>query len=169
MENRQPAAPLLGSASASSFLPSEEFTCSLSDGFPEHVEHRNQEQSDTTRGDHADEHRRADGVPRDLRCAGRPDQRHQSEDECDRCHQHGAESHLGAESCGLLKAQPLLTLFLGELNDEDGVLRRQRNQNDEPDLCIKIERRRAIRTPPIAPNTPTTTENSTGIGMIQLS
>src|SRR6187455_3387745 len=47
----------------------KEFTCSLSDGFPEDVEHRNQEQSDTTRGDHADEHRRANGLARDLRCA----------------------------------------------------------------------------------------------------
>src|SRR6187455_1720580 len=116
----------------------KEFTCSLSDGFPEDVEHRDQEQSDTTRGDHADEHRRANGLARDLRCAARPDQRYQSEDERNRRHQHSAESHFGAESSSLLKTQPLLTLLLGELNDQDGILRRQRNQNDESDLRIKI-------------------------------
>lgn len=57
--------------SAARFPPTEEFACSPSDRFPEHVKHRNQEQSDTARSDHADEHRRADSGPRDLRCAGR--------------------------------------------------------------------------------------------------
>ena len=130
----------LASSIANSLLPAEEFACPFSDGFPEDIEHRDQEQSDTARRDHADEDRRADGLPRNLRRAARPDQRHQPENEGNGGHEHRPKSHLGAESCGIFKAQPLLALFLGELDDQDGVLRRQRNQNDEPDLRIEIER-----------------------------
>src|SRR5574337_1794063 len=43
-------AALFGGAAASSFFPAEEFACSFPDGFPEHVEHRNQEQPDTKIG-----------------------------------------------------------------------------------------------------------------------
>ena len=87
-----------------------------------HVKHRDQEQSDTARCDHADEHRRAHSVPRSaMRRSPRPgtSPRMNAIDVI----RTGAETHFGAERYGIFKAQSLLALFLGELTDQDGVLR----------------------------------------------
>ncbi len=65
---------------------------------------------------------------------------------------------------------PGLALLLGELDDQDAVLGRQRDQHHQADLRIEIERQaRQISRPTKAPSTPTVTDSSTGIGIIQLS
>src|ERR1700730_14548195 len=91
------------------FLPAEIPTCSFSYGFPENIKHRDQKQPDTACRDHADEDGCTDGMPRDLRCTGGPDERDQSEDERDGCHKHRAKAHRRAERSGISNAQPLLT------------------------------------------------------------
>ena len=60
-------------------------------------------------------------------------------------------------------------LLLGELDDQDGVLGRERDQHDEPDLAVEVEAQPARRPRRSRPSTPTLTESSTGIGMFQLS
>ena len=63
----------------------------------------------------------------------------------------------------------LLALLLGELDDQNPVLGRQRDQHDQPDLRIEVQRQVGGQRPTNEPNAPTTTESSTGRGIIQLS
>jgi len=58
--------------------------------------------------------RRPYRAPADLRRAVRGDQRNKPEDEGDRRHHHGAESHLRAENRRLADIHPGLALFRGE-------------------------------------------------------
>src|SRR6202048_4409381 len=56
------------------FLPAEILTCSFFYGFPDNLKHRDQKQPDTACRDHAGEDGCTDGMPRDLRCTGGPDE-----------------------------------------------------------------------------------------------
>ena len=63
-----------------------------------------------------------------------------------------------------------LAAGLGELDDQDRVLRGERDQHDEADLGVDVEgEARRASSAASAPATPTATESSTGTGIVQLS
>ena len=90
--------------------------------------------------EHAGEDRGADVAAADLRGAVGEDQRHEAEHEGDRGHHHRAEPHARAERRGLRDRHALLALLLGEFDDQDAVLGGERDQHDEADLGIEVER-----------------------------
>ena len=71
---------------------------------------------------------------------------------------------------GLQQRDAVLALLLGELDDQDAVLRRQADQHDHADLGVEIEGQTCASTmAPNEPSMPTATDSSTGTGMVQLS
>ena len=104
------------------------------------VEHRDHEEPDSARGDHAGEDRGADIVAADLGGALRDDQRIDAKDEGERGHHHGAKPHPRAEHRGFPNVHALFAPVLGEFDDQDAVLGGHRDQHDEPDLGIEVER-----------------------------
>ena len=98
------------------------------------------------------------------------DQRVDAEDEGERGHHHGAKPHPRPEHRGLPDVHALLAPVLGELDDQDAVLGGHRDQHDEPDLGVEVERQRQRSgCRQTRPSTPTGTDSSTGTGIIQLS
>src|SRR5882757_8099960 len=149
------------------FFSSEHLSRPLAQSLPGDIQHWNHENSDGAGRDHANEDRRAHIMSCNFGCAFRPDERQQTEDERDRCHHHGPKAHFRPQCSSLLDARSLLALLLGEFNDQDAILCRERNQDDQANLRIEVQF--AIITPATAPRTPTTTDSRTGTGMIQLS
>src|SRR5262245_56650369 len=64
-----------------------------------HVKHRDHEDPNSARSDHAGENRRSDVVPADLRGALSNDQRIDAEDEGKRGHQDRAKTHSCPQYC----------------------------------------------------------------------
>ena len=67
-------------------------------------------------------------------------QRQQTQNEGNRGHHHRAKPHARAERRGLPDRHARLALLLGEFDDQDAVLGRQRDQHDQADLRVEIER-----------------------------
>ena len=61
-----------------------------------------------------------------------------AQDERERRHQDRPQPEPGAVQRRLLDRLALLALELGELDDEDGVLRREPDQHDQPDLRVDV-------------------------------
>ena len=106
------------------------------------------------------EHRRALGG----------DERDQAGDEGEARHQDGAEAGAGAVDRGVDDSHAGLAPRLGELDDQDRVLRRERDQHDEADLGVDVERQaREHQRQRARRRRRRTTESSTGTGIVQLS
>ncbi len=103
-----------------------------------HVKQRNQKDSEERCRDHSAEHGGADAAPAQLSGAGGDDKRHQARDEGEARHHDGAEPLPGAFDGSLLDRQAVLAPLLGEFDDQDAVLRRQRDQHHQSDLGVKI-------------------------------
>ena len=97
-------------------------------------------------------------------------QRNGAQDESERGHQDRTQPELGAVQRRLFDGFALLALELGELDDEDGVLGREPDQHDQPDLGVDVvvERLRSSR-PRNAPNTPNGITSRMATGIAQLS
>ena len=82
----------------------------------------------------------------------------------------GRKRSLRAFGRSLQQRDALGTALLGELHDQDAVLRRQPDQHHHADLRIEIEREtRERRMAAKDPTTPIVTDSRTGTGMVQLS
>jgi len=88
-----------GITGAWDFCPSAPFFAPLAQLLECHVEHRHQEDSDRTRGQHAAEHGSANAATAKLRSTGGDNQRQQTKNEGDRGHHHRAKPSLRAENC----------------------------------------------------------------------
>src|SRR6185312_8117367 len=104
------------------------------------VEHRDQEDADAAGDEHTGEDRGADVAATNLRRAMREDQRHEAEHEGYRGHHDGAEAHARAENRRIGDRHALLALLLGEFDDKDAVLGRERDEHDKADLGVEVER-----------------------------
>src|SRR3982075_201105 len=101
-----------------------------------YVERRYQEDPDRACGKHAAEHSGTNSPAADLSGACGNYQRQQTENEGDRSHHHSAEPHLRTEYRCVLDRDAALALFLSELDNQDAVLGRQRNQHYESNLTV---------------------------------
>ena len=82
----------------------------------------------------------------------------------------GRSLSLAPSRRGLLDRFALLALELGEFDDEDGVLGRQTNQHDQPDLGVDVVvEADAGSRPRNAPNTPNGITSRMATGIAQLS
>jgi hypothetical protein len=105
-----------------------------------HVErHRNDEDGDRRRRQHAAQHGGAEDAPGVRAGAGRQDQRHHAEDERERRHEDRPEPQPRGGQRGVHEARATLVLLLGELHDQDGVLRREADDHHEADLREHVE------------------------------
>ena len=70
--------------------------------------------------------------------AGGDHQGQQADDEGQGGHEHGAEAHSRPGQGGVVQALARLVLFLGEFDDEDGILGRQADEQHQTDLGVKV-------------------------------
>ena len=101
-------------------------TATYSIGIRQHAEDR--------RDEHAGEHRHAHHLARLGAGARRRQQRHDAEDEREGGHQNRPEPQLRRRQRRVHERLALVVLHLGELDDQNRVLRRQADQHDQPDL-----------------------------------
>src|SRR6267378_723278 len=98
------------------------------------VEGRREDQSERRNTDHAGEDRGAKRLPELDSSAGRPNQWRDTENEGERGHQDWPQPQpRGFHSRGPAVTAPVLEL-LGELDDQDRILRRETDQHNEADL-----------------------------------
>ena len=107
--------------------------------FDEHEQHRDDEDRNGRRRQHAGD----DGGPQDPprnRAGARGDpERQETEDERERSHEHRPEAKPCSLQGGVHERSALFQLSLGELDDEDRVLRRKTDEHDEPDLAVHVQ------------------------------
>src|SRR5262245_132180 len=111
----------------------------------DHVErHGNDEDGDEGGGEHPAHHARPEDAARDGARALGGHQRHDAEDEGEGGHQDRTQAEPGGAERGVDDGLALVVFLLGELDDEDGVLRRETDQHDEADLREDV----VVETPP---------------------
>ena len=107
----------------------------------EHVDRRHDEQREERSDDHAGDEHDADAVARAGARAGRKHEREMSDHGRRRRHQDRAQPRArGFDDRGELVSAGLLQV-IGELHDEDAVLRHEPDQRDEPDLAVDVQAR----------------------------
>ena len=112
-------------------------------------------------------------VPR-MRRAAAPDpladpERHAAEDEGERRHQDRPQPQLCTFERGGHNVEAMLDAQLGELDNQDRVLRREADQHDDADLRVDVVVEARRDSPANAPNTATGTDSRTENGSDQLS
>ena len=105
----------------------------------QHIQARDDQDADNCGGEHARDHRDADRHAARGTGAAAQHQRNRTEDEGDCRHQHGTEAHVAAFDRGFDKALAGFVALLGELDDQDGVLGGQADEQDEADLTVDVE------------------------------
>src|SRR5688572_18965049 len=103
----------------------------------EHVQDRDEDDVEERREEHSARHRRADRMASFLPGATGEHQRHDAQDEGEGRHQDRPQPDAGRLDRRFDYGESLLAKLLGELDDQDRVLRRQADQHDEPDLAIE--------------------------------
>ena len=101
-------------------------------------EHGNEDGGDEGGGQHAPEHARAHGFARRGAGPAGLDQGEDAEDEGQGGHDDGAEAQAGAFQGGFQHVEAFRPLLGGELDDQDGVLRRQADQHHQADLEVDV-------------------------------
>ncbi|CAG2154752.1 hypothetical protein LMG19282_04712 [Cupriavidus campinensis] len=102
-------------------------------------EHRDKEHGDHRGAQHAANHARAQRLPARRRGPARDGQRNTAQDEGQRGHDDRPQPQLGRLDRRVVGAQPLLDAHLHrELEDQDGVLGRQRDQHRQADLEVDV-------------------------------
>ncbi len=101
----------------------------------DHIEHRREDQAEQGYADHAEEYRRAEGLPHLRPRARRDRQRQNAEDEGEGGHQDRAQADSAGGDGGLEPAHAVIDLVLTrEFDDQNSVLGSERDQHDEADL-----------------------------------
>src|ERR1700733_2549895 len=95
------------------------------EGLQDDVEDWDEEEVEDGGQDHAADDGSADRVTTVSACAGGEVQRANAEDEGDRGHEDGAKTKLGGLDSSLGDRPALPQELLGELDDKDGVFRRE--------------------------------------------
>ena len=77
-------------------------------------------------------------MPRLAARAARDHERHHPEDERERRHQNRPQTDARGFDGGVDDAHPATAQLLGELHDENAVLRRQADEHDEANLAVHV-------------------------------
>ena len=104
----------------------------------EDEQHRDEKHGDQRGGEHARDHHRAEDAPRRSARSARRPERHAAEDEGERRHQDRPEPQLCTFERGGHDVEAMLDAQLGELDNQDRVLRRQADQHDDADLRVDV-------------------------------
>src|SRR5256714_620665 len=104
----------------------------------QHVEYRRQEQAEQRDAEHAAEDRGPQGLAHLGPGAGGDRQRQHAENERERGHHDGPQPQPAGFDRGGEFVHAALLLLLGELDDQDGVLGREADQDDEADLRDEV-------------------------------
>ena len=119
---------------------------------------------------HAAKYRRADVAPGELRGARRDHQRKSPRMNANEVIITGRKRNRAPFGRCIKQRNAFFSLLLGEFHDQDPVFRGQADQHHHADLRVEIERQVPAMTMPMKePRIPIVTDNSTGIGMVQLS
>ena len=102
----------------------------------------------TVAADHAAHDAGADGMTAVGARAGGNRQRQHAEHEGDRGHQDRAESQAAGFQRGIDQVMSLVLQVAGKLDDQDRVLRRQADDDDQADLEVDVVGQAAQSTPP---------------------
>src|SRR5262249_49306144 len=89
-------------------------------------------------GEHADDDDRAERAPRRAAGARRDPQRRAAQDERDRSHEQRPAAQSHSLESGFHQPAALFGFHLGELDDQDRVLRREADEDDEADLRVDV-------------------------------
>src|SRR5438132_10201736 len=99
-------------------LTDNRFFMALSHVLHQHVQRWNKEEIERCGQDHAAEYRSADRLPARTSCAAGGDQRQNAKNECQRCHQDGAQTDTrGLDGC-FNDGHPPSAQLLREFNDK---------------------------------------------------
>src|SRR3989454_3573676 len=109
----------------------------------EHVDRRDDEQGEGGPDDHAGDEHDADAVARSRAGTGGEHQGQVADDGGRGRHQDGAQARAGRLDDGVQRELPLLLQLVGELDNQDAVLRDEPDQGDETDLAVDVQRRQA--------------------------
>src|SRR5580692_6586572 len=107
--------------------------------FLDHVKDAgHKENSNRAGGEHSADYRRPHNLAGHRTSAARRPQWHAAEDKCERCHQNRAQPQPRPFKSRIRKRLSVFVLILGELDDQDGVFRRQTDQHDQADLGVDV-------------------------------
>ncbi len=98
------------------------------------VEQRRQQQPEKSDAQHSREHRNSHGVAHLGARTGRGDERYHTHDESERGHQDRPQPETGRIQRGLQRRHALEFPVPRKLDDQDGVLARKPNEDDQADL-----------------------------------
>src|SRR5499433_2131670 len=104
----------------------------------DHKEHRHEGDGQQGRGHHSAEHHRTDRLLARRARAECEHQRHHAQDEGERRHHDGAKSAAGCLDGGFFYGHALVVQVSGEFHDENRVLARQGDHQDETDLSVQV-------------------------------
>src|SRR5262249_51378643 len=100
----------------------------------QHVEHRSEKQPEEGDAEHAREYRYAHRVPHFRSRAAREDERNDAHDEREGRHQDGTEPQAAGLQRGLYRVVALLLELAREFHDQNRVLAREPDQDEQTDL-----------------------------------
>src|SRR3984885_4292877 len=107
--------------------------------FLNHIKDAGYEENSNRAGcEHSTDYRRSHNLASHRTSAARGPQWNAAEDKCERCHQDRAQPQLRPFKSRVRQRFPVFVLILGELDNQDRVLRCQPNQHDQTDLRIDI-------------------------------
>src|SRR5215469_8639083 len=108
------------------------------DRFHDDVQNRDEEQVQHGGEQHATNNRGSDRVTANLSSAGCEVQRQDAEDKRERRHENGAQAKFGGFDRGFGDRSSLFQQLLGELDNQNRVLRRESDQHHQSDLHVNI-------------------------------
>ena len=88
--------------------------------------------------EHSADDRCAHDLPGNRTCSARRPQWNAAEDKREGCHQDRAQPQPRAFECGVGQRSSIFVPVLGELDDQNCVLRRQADQHDQADLRVDV-------------------------------
>lgn len=97
-------------------------------GLNQHIEHGDQKKPDDGTDEQSAEHGHANGAAAAGPCPGGDHEGDDAEDGCHCGHEYGAKTLGCPRRCGFRCRHPFIAPFLGELDDEDRVLRGESDQ-----------------------------------------
>ena len=111
----------------------------MGQAFDHDEEHRDEEDPEQGGDEHAGDDSGPELLARDRPCACSTPQRHAAEYECKGRHEDRPQAQARSVQRSLHQRLALLELEFRELDDQDGVLRRQTDQHDKADLSEDVQ------------------------------
>src|SRR5579875_713732 len=119
-------------------LGARRLTLALAQRLDNHVQHGNEEQVENGGDDHSAEDRGSHRMAALRSGAAGEDQRQHAQNEGERGHQDGTQADASGLDRRFANREPFVAQLLGELDNQNPVLRGQADQHHQPDLAINV-------------------------------